>query len=108
MLVLRTTSIPLCRRVTPAQANGIKYQSGDAGYVKQLLFDAGGTCIGALAANGQTHLADIVISLHRCKHRNTRGREGRGNRSIALCRSHPTDRGRGREIQNLPNYCKQF
>ena len=29
--------------------------------MKQLLFDGSGKCIGALAANGQTHLADVVI-----------------------------------------------
>lgn len=39
----------------------MKYVSGDAGYVKQLLFNAQGECIGALSANGQIHLADIVI-----------------------------------------------
>ncbi|OJJ62980.1 hypothetical protein ASPSYDRAFT_55693 [Aspergillus sydowii CBS 593.65] len=51
----------LLRFAQAAQANGVKYVSGDAGYVKQLLFNAQGECIGALSANGQTHLADIVI-----------------------------------------------
>lgn len=51
----------LLRFAQAAQANGVKYISGDSGYVKKLLFNEQGECIGALSANGQAHLADIVI-----------------------------------------------
>ena len=42
-------------------ANGVKHTTGDSGYVKRLLFDEKSKCIGAMGANGQVHLADIVI-----------------------------------------------
>ncbi|OAL05184.1 sarcosine oxidase [Phaeosphaeriaceae sp. SRC1lsM3a] len=51
----------LLRMATAAQASGVSYVSGDAGWVKKLLYDHKGTCIGALTHNGQSHLADIVI-----------------------------------------------
>ncbi|CAI7611438.1 FAD dependent oxidoreductase [Penicillium manginii] len=51
----------LLRFAQTAQANGVKYISGDAGFVKQLIYNEAGTCIGALAANRQVHLADVVI-----------------------------------------------
>lgn len=44
-----------------AQANGVAYVSGDAGWVKKLLYNASGHCIGALTADGQAHLADLII-----------------------------------------------
>lgn len=51
----------LLRFASAAQANGVKYISGDAGFAKKLLFEADGACIGVLTANGQAHLADVVI-----------------------------------------------
>ncbi|KAJ6070525.1 FAD dependent oxidoreductase [Penicillium canescens] len=51
----------LLRFASAAQANGVKYISGDAGFAKKLLFNAEGACIGVLTANGQAHLADVVI-----------------------------------------------
>ncbi|KAL4928899.1 uncharacterized protein BDV17DRAFT_291224 [Aspergillus undulatus] len=44
---------PLHRFAIAAQANGVEYVSGDAGYVKQSLFNAKSEYIGALAANCQ-------------------------------------------------------
>lgn len=35
--------------------------SGNAGFAKRLLYNEEGACIGVLAADGQVHLADIVI-----------------------------------------------
>lgn len=46
---------------TAAQASGVNYITGDAGWVKKLLYDDKGTCIGALGNNGQAHFADVVI-----------------------------------------------
>lgn len=44
-----------------AQANGVNYVSGESGYVKKLLYDESGKCIGCLSADGHAHLADVVI-----------------------------------------------
>lgn len=46
---------------TEAVKAGAKYISGDAGYVKNLLFDADGACLGAKCADGSAHFADIVV-----------------------------------------------
>lgn len=46
---------------TAAQANGVEYVTGDCGWVQRLLFDENGACIGVLANNGETHLADAVV-----------------------------------------------
>lgn len=44
-----------------AQANGVEYVSGHAGWVRKLLYDDNGACIGALSKDGRAHLADVVI-----------------------------------------------
>lgn len=51
----------LLRMATAAHASGVAYVSGDAGWVKKLLYNATGRCIGALTADGEAHLADLVI-----------------------------------------------
>lgn len=51
----------LKRMAEAAMAKGVKYICGDAGYVKQLVFDEAGKCIGSTSADGRTHLADRVI-----------------------------------------------
>ncbi|KAK3185733.1 hypothetical protein K4F52_005598 [Lecanicillium sp. MT-2017a] len=51
----------LLRFAVGAQSNGVNYISGSTGHVKRLLYDEKGTCIGALAENGQAHLAEVVI-----------------------------------------------
>jgi sarcosine oxidase/L-pipecolate oxidase len=48
-------------KVPSGQASGVRYITGDAGWVKQLIYDDSGHCIGALSHSGQAHLADIVI-----------------------------------------------
>ena len=35
--------------------------TGNAGWVRTLLYDGNGGCIGALSENGEAHLADVVI-----------------------------------------------
>lgn len=44
-----------------AMKAGAEYISGDQGYVKELLFDADGTCLGAKCADGSSHFADLVV-----------------------------------------------
>lgn len=44
-----------------ARSNGVKYISGDAGYVKKLVYEQDGTCTGAVSADGTVHKADIVL-----------------------------------------------
>ena len=44
-----------------AQANGVSYISGQAGYVKKLLYVDSGKCIGCLSADGHAHVADTVV-----------------------------------------------
>lgn len=53
----------LLRMANAAKANGVKYVTGDAGYVKRLLYDGGGggACSGAVAADGTVHAADLVV-----------------------------------------------
>ncbi|KAI7554521.1 hypothetical protein KC331_g489 [Hortaea werneckii] len=51
----------LKRMADAAIAKGVKYLCGDTGYVKQLLFDYAGNCIGAKSADGSANLADHVI-----------------------------------------------
>ena len=51
----------LHRMALAAQANGVNYLSGDAGYVKKLLYDDSGRCIGCLSADGHAHIAEVVI-----------------------------------------------
>ncbi|OAL53101.1 sarcosine oxidase [Pyrenochaeta sp. DS3sAY3a] len=51
----------LLRMATAAQASGVNYVTGDAGWVKKLIYDDSGKCVGALGNNGQAHLADIVV-----------------------------------------------
>lgn len=51
----------LVKLASEAMRSGAEYISGDAGYVKQLLFDANGTCLGAKSANGTAHFADLVV-----------------------------------------------
>lgn len=51
----------LQRMAEAAQENGVCYVTGDSGFVKQLLFDDNGRCIGAKAANGTSHFADLII-----------------------------------------------
>lgn len=51
----------LKRMAEAAQKNGVHYITGDAGFVKRLLFDESGRCVGAKAADGTEHFADLVI-----------------------------------------------
>ncbi|KAJ9145463.1 FAD dependent oxidoreductase [Pleurostoma richardsiae] len=51
----------LLRMANAARANGVKYIFGDAGYIKRLVYDASGTCKGAVAADGTVYEADIVL-----------------------------------------------
>ncbi|KKY18798.1 putative fructosyl amino acid oxidase [Phaeomoniella chlamydospora] len=51
----------LSRMASATMEAGVKYISGDAGYVKQLLFDETSTCIGAKCADGNARFADVVI-----------------------------------------------
>lgn len=44
-----------------AQASGVQYVTGDAGWVQRLLYDDQGRCIGVLSKSGEAHLADVVI-----------------------------------------------
>jgi sarcosine oxidase/L-pipecolate oxidase len=44
-----------------AQANGVQYISGDAGYVQSLIYDESGKCTGAITKSNQAYFADIVI-----------------------------------------------
>lgn len=51
----------LLRMANAAKANGVKYITGDSGYVKKLVYDSSGACSGAVAADGTVHTADIVV-----------------------------------------------
>ncbi|KAF2720170.1 sarcosine oxidase [Polychaeton citri CBS 116435] len=51
----------LLRMATAAQASGAQYITGNAGWVKKLLYDDKGACIGVIAADGTTYLADVVV-----------------------------------------------
>lgn len=44
-----------------ARENGVKYITGDAGYVKKLVYESSGACSGVVAADGTVHTADIVV-----------------------------------------------
>lgn len=44
-----------------AKRLGAKYITGNAGQIKQLWYDSDGTCLGAVAANGQVHRADKIV-----------------------------------------------
>lgn len=44
-----------------AQASGVQYVADNDGWVKQLLYDAEGKCIGTMSESGKIHLADIVV-----------------------------------------------
>jgi sarcosine oxidase/L-pipecolate oxidase len=46
---------------TAAQANGVQYISGDAGYVQSLIYDKSGKCTGAVTKTSQVYFADMVI-----------------------------------------------
>lgn len=46
---------------TAAQASGVNYVTGNAGWIKKLAYDEYGNCIGALGSNGKMHQADIII-----------------------------------------------
>jgi sarcosine oxidase/L-pipecolate oxidase len=43
-----------------AAGAGVQYISGDADYVKRLLFNEMGACLGAQATSGTMHFADIA------------------------------------------------
>ncbi|KAF6819859.1 fructosyl amino acid oxidase [Colletotrichum plurivorum] len=49
------------RMADAARAQGVKYVTGDSGYIKKLLYDSDGTCKGAVAADGTVHEAEIVV-----------------------------------------------
>jgi sarcosine oxidase / L-pipecolate oxidase len=51
----------LKRMADAAQAAGVEWITGDNGFVKQLLYDENSTCIGARAASGEAHFADLVV-----------------------------------------------
>lgn len=51
----------LRRTADAAQEKGVRYVTGDAGFVKQLLFDDSRRAVGAEAADGTQHFADLVI-----------------------------------------------
>ena len=44
-----------------ARSNGVRYVSGEKGYVKELFYDRNGTCKGAISADGTVHRADLVV-----------------------------------------------
>lgn len=51
----------LSRMASAAQAKGVRYVSGEAGHVRRLIFDADGTCKGAVVASREMYTADSVI-----------------------------------------------
>lgn len=51
----------LSRLALASQTNGVTYIHGTRGHVTKLLFDASGSCIGALSEDGYAHLADVVL-----------------------------------------------
>ncbi|EMR63261.1 putative fructosyl amine:oxygen oxidoreductase protein [Eutypa lata UCREL1] len=51
----------LLRMANAAKANGVKYIFGGDGYVKKLIYDNKGTCVGVISENGTVHQADIVV-----------------------------------------------
>ena len=44
-----------------AKANGVKYVFGADGYVKKVVYDSNGTCVGVISENGKMHTADVVV-----------------------------------------------
>lgn len=50
----------LRRMAAEAAGAGVQYISGDADYVKRLLFNEMGACLGAQATSGTMHFADIA------------------------------------------------
>lgn len=50
----------LRRMAVAAENNGVKYITGEAGYVQKLLY-SDGTCTGAVARDGTVHKAEMVI-----------------------------------------------
>ncbi|KAH8666813.1 sarcosine oxidase [Xylariales sp. PMI_506] len=56
-----TAGDALAAMTQAAKKMGVRYISGDDGWIKKLLYSADGTCIGAEAANGSKHYADKVI-----------------------------------------------
>ncbi|KAF2174068.1 hypothetical protein M409DRAFT_62230 [Zasmidium cellare ATCC 36951] len=51
----------LLRMATAAKAQGVKYVTGDTGYVVKLLYNDKGACIGTLSKDGHAHFADVTI-----------------------------------------------
>lgn len=51
----------LKRMADTAQKKGVKYITGSAGHVSNLLFNDNGKCMGAKTVHGSTHLADEII-----------------------------------------------
>ncbi|EOO01388.1 putative fructosyl amino acid oxidase protein [Phaeoacremonium minimum UCRPA7] len=56
-----TSGDALAAMTTAAKQLGVKYVSGDDGWIKKLLYAPDGTCIGAEAASGARHYADKVV-----------------------------------------------
>ena len=56
-----TSGDALAAMTTAAKKLGVRYVSGDDGWIKKLLYAPDGTCIGAEAANGARHYADKVV-----------------------------------------------
>ncbi|KAI4594203.1 hypothetical protein KJ359_008478 [Pestalotiopsis sp. 9143b] len=56
-----TSGDALAAMAKAAQALGVKYVSGHDGWVRKLLYNAEGSCIGAETANGTRHYADMVV-----------------------------------------------
>lgn len=44
-----------------AQASGVQYVTGNAGWVRRLLYDAKGACIGVCSEDGDAYFADVVV-----------------------------------------------
>lgn len=51
----------LTRMARKAMNSGVRYISGEAGYVKQLLFDEHATCVGVKCADGSTHFGSKIV-----------------------------------------------
>ncbi|RDW85812.1 hypothetical protein BP5796_04137 [Coleophoma crateriformis] len=49
------------KKAIEAIGAGVKHIHGDSGYVKQLLFDADSTCVGAVCSDGSVYFADVII-----------------------------------------------
>ncbi|TPX13080.1 uncharacterized protein E0L32_006506 [Thyridium curvatum] len=56
-----TSGDALAAMTTAAKKLGVRYVSGDDGWIKKLLYSPDGTCIGAEAENGARHYADVVV-----------------------------------------------